>query len=308
MSCIAGVTYIEFCIFCASPLKPLEKTTSRLLAEMKRYKQEIAYEFTYMLRTFISNLIGGVAVIYPLVLGDEGTYDEAKLLSSKDTDPPLKTGILTYKAAISVFFRSLCDPAILEPFLSLSIAEMRYRGLFVSWAMYPALVMLDYAKAGHQRRKNLRRARKIMSEMAKCVKHQDMNALITLKILEAQYDAVTNRGTPERIKTMFDYAISTARRSGFGQFAGLFSILAAEYFRDVGDRERVTSYAKNALECYERWGATNLVKVLRNSFTLRRRSVAEFFTEDDGGGRAIEEFRMADFVRLHEGKATLEDI
>jgi hypothetical protein len=151
-------------------------------------------------------------------------------------------------------------------------------------------------------------SRVIIAEMAKCVKSQDMNALLTLKILEAQYDAVTKRGTPEKIKTMFDFAISTARRSGFTQFAGLCSILAAEFFRDLEERERVIAYAKSAMECYGRWGATNLVKELRKSFTLRRRSIVEYFTEDNKGGRPSEEFREADFVRLHEGKATLEDI
>jgi hypothetical protein len=277
---------------------------------MQRYKQKSAYDFTYILRTFISNLIGGAAVGDPLVLGDDN-YDEAKLLSSKDTDPPLKTAILTYKAGMLVFFRGSSDPGVFEPIFSMTIAEMRYRGLFVSWAIYPALAMLDYAKAGHQRRKNLRRARRIMLEMAKCVKRQDMNALLTLKILEAQYDAVTKRGTPEKIKTMFDSAISTARRSGFLQFAGLFSILAAEFFRDLEERERVISYAKSAMECYERWGATNLIMELRKSFTLlvRRRSIVEYFAEGDKGGRSSEELlREPDFIRLHEGKATLEDI
>jgi hypothetical protein len=197
---------------------------------------------------------------------------------------------------------------VLEPLLCMKIAELRYRGLFVSWAIYPALAMLDYAKAGHQRRKNLRRARVIIADMAKCVKLQDMNALLTLKILEAQYDAVTKRGTPEKIKTMFDFAISTARRSGFIQFAGLCSIIAAEFFRDFEDSERVILYAKSALECYERWGAINLIKELRKSITLRRRSIAEYFTEDEKGGQSSEEFREPDFIRLHEGKAALEDI
>jgi hypothetical protein len=86
------------------------------------------------------------------------------------------------------------------------------------------------------------------------VKTGNVNCYHCLKHLRAEI-AVLNKEPVEKVKALFDSAISVSRRAGFLNFVAIINERASIYYQETNDMEWASYYMTGTFDAYQRWGA-----------------------------------------------------
>ena len=258
--------------FSGLPLGPLLDDLSAFAALLDRYNQATQLSLVLVYNQAVLNLMGrsrnpvvltGTAVNQDEYLKDTNSSNGMGKERSVwfllnhlgfffgDLDVASKYGELMWKNRCMVNGSNFYMPAYLM-FLSLTALEMARRT---------------------GKRKYRYNARKHMKMLAAWVENKALNAQHKLMIVLADM-SISKKRSPEIVKSMFDDAISAAKRSGFTQDAALASEVAGRYFVSVSDKLLASSYLSGAKTLYDEWGAQAKIDQLETEYDFL--STAEF--------------------------------
>jgi len=305
---ISGVNYANVSFHCGLYLPDLFRIFSDIVTEVSRYRQLViegmANVSRQRLATFIGKYDGDVMVL------DGVAMNETSLIATGVTELRILQFIAFEKLVISVYFTKIWPAAAQEVFTT-SNNEWKIRGFYLPWAIFISLTAMRLAKSHFHRRKNLHRARSVMKDYDASRKNGNGNTHVLLMLLEAEYLVVKGMATLNEVKTAFDIAIATAKRSGFVNIAGLGNVLAAEYLQASGGNLYV-DYAEEAAELYRQWGASALVTHVERKFTLRTHHTrpddctsSEATSVVQSDSRSL---HSSDFAQAHQGRMIVSSL
>ena len=98
------------------------------------------------------------------------------------------------------------------------------------------------------------RGKQVIQELEPLAKHSEWN--YSNKVLLLRAEEAFSDGEYEQAKTLYDKAIFSAKTNRFVNEEALANELAAHFFRETGRIHEAKIYHSNAIETYNRWGAS----------------------------------------------------
>lgn len=100
----------------------------------------------------------------------------------------------------------------------------------------------------------MERGKQAIKELEPLAKHSEWN--YENKVLLLKAEAAFSTGEYEQAETFYDKAICSAKEHRFVNEEALGNELAALFFRETGGIHEANICHSNAIETYNRWGAT----------------------------------------------------
>ena len=102
------------------------------------------------------------------------------------------------------------------------------------------------------------RARRFVREFRRIGAAGNPDAIVYMKMLEAEYAVLT--GSPSRVRDAFECAIAACQASGFVHYEAHLSERLGLFFVELGHLEMASRYLSNAVVCFEAWSAAAKVR------------------------------------------------
>ena len=251
-SSIAAFMYVMMYYYSGLPLGPLLDDSSAFGVQLDRYNQESMFMPVQIYKQTVMNLLGRSA--NPVILTGTAMDQDESLRIANACNEMNKVQPLWFQLNQLGFYFGDMDVAA-------KYGERLWNRKRASGPMFhvPAYLMFLSLTAMEMARRTGKRtyrynARKHTKQLSAWIKKKALNAQHKLLIVLA--DRARDRKSSEVVKTMFDDAIRSARRSGFTQDAALANELAGKHFLSVRDDFLASCYLSTAQELYDDWGAT----------------------------------------------------
>ena len=127
---------------------------------------------------------------------------------------------------------------------------------------YRGLLFLNEACAGRNRRRNLRKGKKVLALMRIWTGAGDINSIHMLHLLQAEQ--ARSLGKIYRAKEIYPVAIKASQKIGRIQDLGIAHECAAEFSLQIGDMKRAAYHVEQAEKAFDEWGAGAKAKQLRD--------------------------------------------
>ncbi|GAA0180039.1 hypothetical protein SH2C18_28010 [Clostridium sediminicola] len=147
-----------------------------------------------------------------------------------------------------------------------------YIGLLKGHIMYMEIVFFCILarQAQHkeleenQKEKNKSDIQNDLKELKEAIEYYDGNHYIRYLLTLGSYEAIFEDG--KRAANYYNEAISLSERDGNIYLEALGNTLAARYYKK--HKKLCEFYAKEAIDCYERWGATYIARKIEKEFEI----------------------------------------
>ena len=253
---------VEFSLMCLAshnaialaqglPLKPLLDDYDIVIRIILQYRMEGIRALFNPFHDFVRVLLGQIENI-PQWLGD------ITMIRRKDVDQSQMTAVawnFALRAQGAYFFDYLPQAyvCIENVLLLLDIDQYFFKVLtayFYGSLVYNAL----YRQT--KKRKYKRKCKKSMAVMANIVKNRGLTVFNKYLLLQADFASTYKKLEVNKIKTLFEKAISSSTKAGYVQDAALGNELVGEYFLGKGDTFWAKYHFSKAVELYRDWGAS----------------------------------------------------
>ncbi len=189
--------------------------------------------------------------------------DENEVLDEAESSGKIvhANSIYTNRVMRAFFFRNYgYAKEMTEKYAALVGNEsLRFQTIF--YVFYRGLLAFRLARSEGDREYLLSSGEKSITSYQTWVMHSKWNFENKLLLLEAECD-FANREY-ESAEKKYLASIDSARRHKFIHEEGLAMDLLASFYNERGDVEKGLEYLDGSFSCYEKWGASGLLKHLR---------------------------------------------
>ncbi|MDQ7785348.1 MAG: AAA family ATPase [Desulfomonilaceae bacterium] len=252
---LAATGYCVSCFVAGMELPALDEEMGRFSVEIKRFRQEPYLRPLEMHRQAVQNLMGLYSDNPRVLAGQCYDEQEAIALYLATNDRHCLFHVYYLKLLLSYFFHEYGDALMYASraaqYLSNAIASRQVP----VFHFYEALAALGrYNHAGKvERRALMKMVRKNLSKLKKWSRHAPMNYLHKYYLVEAERCRVVGRHA--EAMEYYEKSIAAARAHEYVQEEGLAHELFGRFLLHTGDRSRAEKSIKEAISCYDKWGA-----------------------------------------------------
>ncbi len=254
--------YAAFCalwtcchtLFCGTELVEVARTFAAFADTVRKLKQALAYQNYCMYQQAVANLIGGAED--PCVLTGEYFDEGAALPKIRETED--FTTLFLYqiiKLMMHLLFQNF------EQAVEHVRQAERYvegAGSFFTVPMYKFYASIAYLavyprSSPERQRRIARMVEKNQKYLRTCARHAPMNHAHRFHLVEAERLRVL--GDRRRALEHYSEAVTLARENGYIHEEALANELCARFHLANEDLPRARHKLREALLCYQRWGA-----------------------------------------------------
>lgn len=265
---LCSVGYTFFYYHSGLPLEPLEKDTRAYCQLMEEYQQNLALLDVIPLFQGILNLLGRSED--PLILTGEAMNQDEFLQNAEEKGIPTAIQkVFLVRMQLAYYFGDIDLALEMLESCDKLMATVKAHMVFEVYTFFCGLIYLGQAQ---KKRKQyyMKKAQGMTKRLKTWVKDGAVNCVHKLWLLEAEYSVLKGgkRGQNEKIRRLYDTAISTASRSGFIHDAALANERAGAWSLSQDDEFWASSYLSRAHELYLEWGASAKVDQFSRKYNI----------------------------------------
>jgi hypothetical protein len=272
---LAFLSYICCYTNCGLPLGPVIQDTVAHREQLGECSQDLALSISDVVYQGMINL--RQPTVNPVVLDGEVMREESMLQFAAETNNSfLAQMVYQQKAVLAIYYNDFNAAGEMASQLWAKSGDLVGSCTFTAGATsfyfaLSALGMCHRAKPGKYMYYR-RAARKYTKKLESWVKQGNPNVHHMLLILNAE-EAYVRKDKMDKIKKLYDKAISVSRRSGFTHNAALVSERCGRFLIEYGDKDWARDYLQNSYVLYTEWGALGKVAQMENEFEWLKASM-----------------------------------
>lgn len=212
--------------------------------------------------SLILTLLGDKDTNKPFSMLNRGFYNEDDLLEFciKTEKQGIVHAIHSNKLFIAYFFKRFEEAtAMAEKYRGRKM--MRFLDVYIEFFDGLSALQLGRRQDKHEQ-KWVQVAERAISTFKTWESHCNWNYENKLLLLEAELHFL--RGEHNMAEKKYTASIASAEKHRFDHEAGIAMELAGMFYKEIGRSDDARSQFNQARDCYERWGATALIKQLHD--------------------------------------------
>jgi predicted ATPase/CheY-like chemotaxis protein len=256
--------YCNYSFFAGGALDELEKETAKYVTAIGQIQQQTPLYYNQIVLQTILNFRGENSKQPWLLIGD--AYNEIEMLPihTKANDITALAFLYVHKMMLCYWFEKY-ELAVkyAEKVDPMGVASMFHSTLLHFYGALSRLALMQMGgKIAQQHHKKA--LEKHCKKIKKWAHHAPMNNAHRYALINAEKAKLENNES----KALFYYkqAINLAKQHGYRQEEGLACECYARFWQQREDGNIATTYIRQAFYCYQLWGATAKLEVLKSSY------------------------------------------